>query len=70
MDNLLRYLIRWNREIQKRGLHRWFEKNMFKEHAKSLEKEVSNTFYGVYMPVESNPVLGGEKDINLTVVWG
>lgn len=69
MDNLLKYLIRWNREMQKRGLHRWYEKNMFKKYAKSLEKEVSNTFYGVYMPLESTPVLGGEKDMNVTVAW-
>ena len=78
MDNLLKYLIRWNREMQKRGLHRWYEKNMFKEYSKSLEKEVSNTFYGVYMPLEDVPTLfdGGDEDvkkvckpINVTVAW-
>ncbi len=54
MDNLLKYLIKWNRDIQKSGLHRWFEKNMFNK-----TKEVpAGVFYGTYIPVESTPVIG------------
>lgn len=65
MDNLLKYLIRWNREMQKRGLQRWCEKNMFNK-----TKEVpARVLYSSYIPVESIPVLGGEMDINVTVAW-
>ena len=75
MDNLLRYLIKWNREIQKHGLHKWAEKHMFNK----TKEAPTGVFYGKYMPVEPTHVLYSgsneclnklPKPINVTYDWG